>query len=408
MTVDEGERLARSLYPALATGDRDALDELLHPDFIGETTRGLPMGLGGRYDGPAAMRRDFWGAIARAYVATAEPLEIQALADDRVLVVGRYTGMARATGTKFEADFVHIIAVRDGRIAALTQLTDSAAWEAALRPVESGASASARAEAAYTTLTYTLSDGLAHIELSRGDAANAINPAMTRDLRAVADQCAADGVRAALITGLGDRFCAGGDINVFASTTHAALPHVLDHMITNYHIALDTLAHLDAPVICAVQGAAAGGGLGLLFASDIVIASDDAKFALGYGVLGLSSDGANTWYLPRLVGPAKAAQMFLENRVLTAQEAEMIGLVSEIVPAAEVSTHARAIAERLAVGPTKAFADMRRLLRGAWTASLTDHFDAERRSVVRLAATHDAAEGIAAFIQKRSPAFDGS
>lgn len=404
----EGETLARTLYRALASGDRGALDELLHADFVGDTTKGLPLGLGGHYDGPAAMRRDFWGAIGRAYTATAEPLEVHTLGDGRVVVLGRYTGAARATGTKFEADFVHVLTVRDGRIAGLTQLTDSAAWEAALHQAEADSDVASNAADTLTTLTYTLTDGLAHIELTRGDAANAINPAMTRDLRTVADRCVADHVRAVLITGLGDRFCAGGDISVFASTAHEALPHLLDDMITNYHVALDTLANLDAPIVCAVQGAAAGGGLGLLFAADIVIAAGDAKFAVGYGLLGLSSDGANTWYLPRLVGPAKAAQMFFDNRVLTAPEAHAAGLIAEIVPSADVRAHARAVAERLAAGPTRAYADMRRLLRTAWTSSLTDHLDAERRSIVRLAATRDAAEGIAAFAQKRRPAFDGS
>jgi 2-(1,2-epoxy-1,2-dihydrophenyl)acetyl-CoA isomerase len=260
-----------------------------------------------------------------------------------------------------------------------------------------------------TTLTYSVTDGLARIELSRPDSANTINPAMARDLRAVAGLCAADRtVRAVLITGAGSRFCAGGDITVFAAAPREALPHLLDEMITDYHVGLETLARVDAPIVCAVQGAAAGGGLGLLYASDLVVAADDAKFAVGYGALGLSSDGANSWYLPRLVGPAKAAQMFFENRVLTAAEALAAGLVSELAPPPEVAARGRAIAEGLAAGPTRAFSEMRRLLRGAWTASLTEQLDAERRSIVKLAGAQDASESLAAFAEKRRPSFRGA
>jgi 2-(1,2-epoxy-1,2-dihydrophenyl)acetyl-CoA isomerase len=262
--------------------------------------------------------------------------------------------------------------------------------------------------ASLTTLTYAVTTGVARIHLNRPGSSNAIDVAMARDLRVAATECAADAtVRALLITGAGARFCAGGDITMFAETPRAELPGLLDGLISDYHVALTTLADLDVPIVCAVQRAAAGGGLGLLYAADIVIASDDAKFAVGYGGIGLSADGGNSWYLPRLVGPRVAAQMFLENRVLTAGEALTFGLVSELVPAARLAEQAEATAARLATGPTQAFALMRRLLRDTWTSELAGHLHSERAAMVQAAQTDDAAEGIAAFTGKRRPDFTG-
>jgi len=121
-----------SLYPALASGDRDTLERILAPDFTGDTTPGLPLGLGGHYDSPDAMRRSFWGGIARAYTAAAHPASFGTLSDGRVVVRGKYVGQARATEKSFEADFVHIVTVEGAKLTHLYQLTDSALWADAL------------------------------------------------------------------------------------------------------------------------------------------------------------------------------------------------------------------------------------------------------------------------------------
>ena len=402
-TTADAVSIAERLYPALATGDRDTLDEILAPDFVGETTAGLPLELGGRYVGARSMRRDFWGAIGRAYDVTAEPRSLVAAEPDQVVVSGTYRGTARSTGRSFEAEFVHTLTVRDGSITALTQVTDSDSWAQALEPTSDP-----YLEPALSSLIYSVSEGLAHIELARPESANAINAAMARDLRTAITRCARDhSVRALLITGQGRRFCAGGDIALFAGTDAAELPALLDEMIGNYHVALQTLAALDVPVVCAVQGAAAGGGLGLLHGSDIVIAAGDSKYALGFSALALSGDGGNSWYLPRLVGPRIAAQMYLQNRVLTAAEALAAGVVTELVPSADVAPRAHDIACTLAAGPSRAFASMRTLLRRSVDVTLADQLDTERRTIVGAAATADAAEGVAAFIDKRAPVFRG-
>jgi 2-(1,2-epoxy-1,2-dihydrophenyl)acetyl-CoA isomerase len=386
------EDIARALYPALATGDRTALEALLSPDFVGDTEPGLPLGLGGRYDGPTAMRREFWGAVGRAFDVQALP-DIFTETRGEVAVQGTYVGTARSTGRRFEAPFTHTLTVRNGRITALTQRTVAKPWTDALLEV----------------LTLTTTDGLAHVHLSRPEVANAIDVRMARDLRTATESIKADGsVRAVLLTGEGDRFCVGGDIGLFAATEHPDLPALLDGMITDYHVALRTLAELPVPVVCGVQGAAGGGGLGMLWASDVVVVGDGARLALGYPAIGLSSDGGSTWYLPRLVGPARAAQLFFQNRVLSAGEALDLGLVSEVVPREQVAARAMEIATGLAQGPTQAFATVRRLLRDAWHSTLPEALEAERSTIVELASSHDAFEGLQSFAARRPPAFTGA
>lgn len=126
--------IAAALYRSLAAGDRNDIVARLHPDFTGHTTAGLPLGLGGDYHGPEAMLRQFWGGIARAWIAAAYPTEFLSLGHDRLLVCGVYRGRGRQSGTEFEAEFTHILRFVDGRIIELAQLTDSAIWTQALEP----------------------------------------------------------------------------------------------------------------------------------------------------------------------------------------------------------------------------------------------------------------------------------
>ena len=162
-------------------------------------------------------------------------------------------------------------------------------------------------------------------------------------------------MRAVLIAGNGAHFSVGGDIGVFVKEERAQLPNLLRRMIDSYHLALERLMSIDAPVVAAVRGAAGGGALGLLYAADIVIASDDARFALGYGALGLTCDGGSTYFLPRLIGLRRTQELFLLNRRLTAQEALEYGLVTRLAPSENVEQEAAEIAAKLAAGPTRAY-----------------------------------------------------
>ena len=149
-------------------------------------------------------------------------------------------------------------------------------------------------------------------------------------------------------------------------------------MIDSYHLAIERLTSIDAPVVAAVRGGAGGGGLGLMYVADIVVAAEDARFALGYGALGLTADGGNTWFLPRMVGMRRAQELFLLNRRLTAQEAVAFGLVSRLAPDHQVDSEAASLAAKLAAGPTRAFGAVRRMLRQSFETGLSDQLDAEK------------------------------
>jgi 2-(1,2-epoxy-1,2-dihydrophenyl)acetyl-CoA isomerase len=185
-------------------------------------------------------------------------------------------------------------------------------------------------------------DGIATLRLNRPDDGNAINPDLAADLAEAATQIAerAD-VRAVLIASNGPNFTVGGDLSVFAATARGRLPNQLRRMVDSFHLAIERLTSIDAPVVAAVRGGAAGGGLGLLYAADIAVAADDARFAVGYGALGLTADGGNTWFLPRMVGMRRAQELFLLNRRLTAQEALEFGLVSQLAPSDAVDAPER-------------------------------------------------------------------
>lgn len=386
--------LARALYAALAAGDRDHLDRLLHPQFIGQIAEGMPFDSGGRHDGPAAMRRNGWGSIARHFEARAEPERYLELADGRLLVTGRYRGRGKQNGALLDAAFAHLITVEVGQIRALEQFTDTARWRDAGGPLR--------------TVSLAVADGIATLCLNRPEHGNAINPDMAADLLEAATLIAENSaVRAVLIAGNGPNFTVGGDLAVFAGAAREELPDRLRRMIDSYHLAIERLTSIDAPVVAAVRGGAGGGGLGLMYAADIVVAADDARFALGYGVLGLTADGGNTWFLPRMVGMRRAQELFLLNRRLTAEEALQFGLVSRLVASGAVEAEATALAAKLAAGPTLAYGAVRRMLRQSGETGLSDQLDAEKESIIAAARSDDAAEGIAAFMAKRRPQFHG-
>lgn len=394
MTQSGSADIARAFYAALATGDRDQLDVLLHPEFTGRTAEGMPFGIGGQHDSPGAMRRNGWGMIARHFEARAEPDRFLDLADGRLLVTGRYRGRGKHGGAALDADFAHLIGFKEGRINSVEQYTDTAHWHDAASP--------------FRTVQLDFVDGVATLRLNRPNQGNAMDEAMASDLAEASARIVENaGVRAVLIVANGPNFTVGGDLKLFAGTPREKLPDRLRRMIGDYHLAIERLTNIDAPVVAAVRGAAGGGGLGLLYSADLVVAADDSKFVLGYGALGLAADGGATWFLPRMVGMRMAQQLFLLNRILTAKEALDFGLVSRLAPSDAVDAEAAALAATLAAGPTRAYGAMRRMLRQSFENGLSDQLDAEQVSMVVASRTDDAAEGIAAFAAKRRPKFQG-
>lgn len=393
---ETAERCAADLYEALATGDRERLDALLHPRFEGRTTAGLPFELGGVYHGPDAMRRDFWGKIAKHYAARAVPERFSWLDDGRLAVIGTYTGNARTGNGVLAADFIHLWSFEQGRISGLTQLTDSERWRRALTP-----------ESGLRTVEFAVTDGIAVLRLNRPHQRNAIDEALANELYEIAQRCAArSDLRALVIFGNGKAFTVGGDISLFADIEPDELSTTLRRMVTPYHEALRIFGELPAPIITAVHGSVGGGGLGLLYCADVALAAEGTKFATGFAALGLSGDGGTSWYLPRLVG-LRRAQALYQGRVLDAREAREWGLVSEVVDGDKLEEIALNRAHALAAGPTRAYAEVRALLRSSESSTLSEQLSAEVDALARTGATVDAARAVRSFIAKSEPAFEG-
>ena len=397
-TLDAEVSTAQQLYRALAAGDRAAMSTLLHPEFVGHATDGLPLGMGGRHDGPEAMQRDLWWTIGRHYRVEAQPEEFRLLDDGRLFVAGHYRGEGRASGRRLDAAFIHLIAFADdGRIVSLHQLTDSAAWVQAL-----GGGAELQ------TIAYSVIDTVATVCLNRPDVRNAIDMQMAEETLAVARRIAADdSIRAVLICGNGPALTVGGDIDYFLARSGERFGMLFAHMITPFHEAFRVLSRVDAPIVTAAHGAVAGGGLGFVYAADLVIAAEDTKFVTAFAALGLSGDGGGTWHLPRLIGPRRAAEAYLRNRPIDAPEALQWGLINEIVPAEKLRSRAEAVAQELATGPTRGFVWMRALLRDSWRNDLSTQLQAEIEAIRHTGDTADAARAIADFAAKRRSEFAG-
>lgn len=391
-------RTAERLYDALAGGDRETIDVLLAPDFVGHAAAGMPLNMGGTHVGVEAMCTELWWRIGKHFTARAVPAEYQEFTDGRLTVIGSYRGRARTSGAELDAAFVHILEFdSEGRIAALHQLTDTAAWHAALEG--SGPPA---------TIDYRVEDGVATICLNRPEQRNAIDLQMGRDTLEVARRVAADRtVRAVLICGNGPALTVGGDISYFLDGRAEQFGDLFRAMTAPFHEGFEILSRIDAPIVTAAHGAVAGGGLGYVYAADIVVAADDARFVTAFAGIGLSGDGGGTYHLPRLIGPRRAAAAYLRNTPISAAEALEWGLVNEVVPTAEVRDRASAIARELAHGPTVAFATMRALLRDTWRHDLPMQFAAESRGIKLTGDSRDAAGAIAAFANKQRPIFEG-
>lgn len=257
------------------------------------------------------------------------------------------------------------------------------------------------------TIDLEVDEGVARLTLNRPEAANTINVQLAEELLAAATRLQdRDDVRAVLLSGRGDRFCAGGDLASFAEVGTNVGDH-LDRVVTALHPAILRLLALDAPMIAAVQGSAAGAGFSLACAADLVIAAESARFVLGYSAVGLTPDGSGSWFLPRLVGLGRALDIALTNRALTAAEAEEWGIVSRVVPDDQLASEAEALTRRVADGPTLTLGATRRLLHLSFARSLPEQLDEEQRLLREAGNRADGREGIVAFLEKRRPTFGG-
>lgn len=251
-------------------------------------------------------------------------------------------------------------------------------------------------------------NGVASIRLNRPETSNGLNVETLKALHDAVLTCHADpAVKVVLLTGAGKNFCAGGDVKTFESKGER-LPDYLREATAWLQLATAALIQLRVPVVTAVQGfAAGGGGLGLVCASDIVVAATSAKFFSGAVRVGMAPDGGSSVTLAQLVGLRQALRILLTNPTITADEAAEIGLITEVVADDELSARAAGIAENLAAMPTLALSATKRLVWSGVGASIEERLPEESRTVSELSGTADALEGLRAVIERRPPRYTG-
>jgi 2-(1,2-epoxy-1,2-dihydrophenyl)acetyl-CoA isomerase len=255
-------------------------------------------------------------------------------------------------------------------------------------------------------LRFELSDGVATLTLDRPKA-NGIDLEMGRALMHAAIRCHEDAaIRAVLLTGAGPMFCAGGDLKSFA-TLGAGLPAALLELTTYLHAATSRFLRMQKPMVVAVNGTAAGAGMSLAIAGDVVIAAESASFTMAYTAAGLAPDGSSSWMLPRLCGMRRTQELMLTNRTLSAAEALDWGLVTRVVPDAQLASESGALARQLAQGPTRAFGVVKSLLAETFSTAYEAQLEHEARGIAAMAGTPDGQEGIRAFVEKRPARFSG-
>lgn len=254
-------------------------------------------------------------------------------------------------------------------------------------------------------LRVELDGAVATLTLDRPEALNALTVAVKVALREALQAIATDRtVRAVILTGAGRAFCAGQDLAERDEPDAAPLDIELRE---RYNPIVRALRRMDQPVIAAINGVAAGAGASLAFACDLRIAAEEARFVLAFGRIGLVPDSGATWTLPRLVGPARAAELALVGDPVGAEEALRIGLVNRVVAGEALMAEALAMADRIAAGAPEAIAATKHALEGAWATDFDAALDEEARLQGLAGATADHAEGLAAFREKRAPRFTG-
>ena len=259
----------------------------------------------------------------------------------------------------------------------------------------------------YQNLLLETRDHVATITLNRPEAYNALDLGLGRDLfHATLEVDEDPDVRCVVITGAGKAFCAGGNVKDFADNL-ARIGILVKELTTYLHGAVSRLARSNKPVIMAVNGVAAGGGLSFALSGDVVIAAESARFTMAYSKIAATPDGSSSYFLPRLIGLRRTLELYLTNRVLSAREALEWGLVTRVVPDAELRTAVDALARELAAGPTLAIGGAKRLFHQSTWESLETQMELEAQAIAASGHTEDFREGVTAFANKKTPTFKG-
>jgi len=246
------------------------------------------------------------------------------------------------------------------------------------------------------------------ISLNRPECLNAFNEAMHKELRAALDIAINPSVRCVLLTGKGRGFCTGQDLSGRDPRILDAPPDLGHTLTTLYNPLIQQIAALQKPVICAVNGVAAGAGANLPLACDIVLAARSARFIQSFAKVGLIPDAGGSWHLPNILGLQRAKAWAMTAEPIDAETAERWGLVWRVYDDEQLMPEARALAQKLAVGPTQGLAACKQIMSTALSHSLSEHLAQEAQVQRQLGMSADYREGVTAFLDKRTPKYDGN
>lgn len=260
----------------------------------------------------------------------------------------------------------------------------------------------------YDNIEFEISEGVAVLKLNRPDALNSFTAAMHAEVREVLTLASRDkAVRAVLITGNGRGFCAGQDLNDRAVAPGEAMPDLGDSVEKYYNPLIRLLTGMHKPVICAVNGVAAGAGANIALACDIVIAGRKASFIESFAKLGLIPDSGGTWHLPRLVGMARAKGLAMLGPKVSAEQAEAWGLIWQVVDDDQLMPTALGLAREMATQPTRGFGFTKQAFAASAANTLDQQLELEKELMRAAGRTHDYREGVTAFLAKRAPVYRG-
>ena len=260
----------------------------------------------------------------------------------------------------------------------------------------------------YKTIKLEKQNGVANLTLNRPDRLNSFNVQMHEELQSALDGIANDGeTRCLMITGEGRGFCAGQDLGDRAVTADGEAPDLGMSVEKFYNPLIRRITNLKMPVICALNGVAAGAGASLVMACDIVIAARSASFILSFAKVGLVPDSGSSWHFTRALGLPRAKALAMLGNKLKAEQAEQWGLIYQVVDDENLPAEVTKLTSYLATQPTEALANIKELVHTSFDFSLNEQLERERKAMQHLGKSHDYKEGVAAFMEKREPKFKG-